>query len=243
MQLKDATLLVVDDEVELVEIFKEWFEREGCRVHTAENGERALAIAAASHIDAVVSDVRMPVLDGIGLARGLKEHRAYVPKIVFISGFSDISDRDCFDLGVEAMVSKPVKRLALVAVVRRSLSDRDMVWRERPALEPLTKLEAVFPSLTVARDQGLIAFGRGGVCVRSTLPVKVNDPIALHLDFEAERLALVGQGIVRWIDPRDQQIGIEIVHVDDAHRAWVAGLSEANEAACFIPRSSSPQGA
>lgn len=241
MHLKDATLLIVDDEVALLGIFRGWFEREGCRVFTAENGAQALDIATANDVDAIVSDVRMPVLDGIGLAKHLKERNGYIPKIIFVSGFSDIGDRDCFDLGVEAILAKPIKRPALVDTVRRSLSDRAALWEEPSALSPTAKLNAVFPSLLSAQQQEMIAFGRGGFCLRSTLGTQLNNLVALHLQFEADRLSLIGQGIVRWIDYPSGEIGIEIVHVESAHRAWVADLAEHNRLASFIPRTTSPQ--
>ena len=240
MNLKDATVLVVDDEAALVDIVQGWFQREGCRVLTAENGAQALELVRANQIDAVVSDIRMPVMDGIGLAKSLKARGGHAPRIVFVSGFTDVSERDCFDLGVEAILSKPVKRPNLLAVVQRSLIQREMLWREPVAATPAAELDAVFPSLPIARERGLIAFGRGGVCLRSTVAAPVDRPIALHLEFAADRLALVGQGIVRWADHRDDQIGIEIVHVDDAHRGWVARLAEQNDSMSFIPRSSAP---
>lgn len=239
MQLKDAVILVVDDEVGLLRIFARWFEREGCRVLSAENGRDALELIMANHVDLVVSDIRMPVLDGIELARRIKARSKYLPKIVFISGFHDLGDRESFDLGVEASLAKPVDREVLVAAARRCLMDRAELWSAPPASSPETTIDAVFPSLAAAHQQGLIAFGRGGVCVRSSLAVRVAAPIGLHIEFAADRHALTGQGIVRWLDQHDAQIGIEITYVDDAQRAWVVQLAEHNELACFIPRSSS----
>ncbi len=51
MLLKDATILMVDDEAGLLEIFRAWFAREGCHVLTAENGERGLDIATSAPVD------------------------------------------------------------------------------------------------------------------------------------------------------------------------------------------------
>jgi len=240
MQLKDATVLVVDDETALLMIFRRWLEREGCRVLTAENGARALDLARTNALDLVISDIRMPVLDGIELVKRLKEHTGYLPKIVFISGFSDIGERESFSLGVEALLHKPIERADFVAAARRSLMTRDELWRGPPGPVPATTLDAVFASVSAARQQGLIAFGRGGFCVRSTLVVQVDKPIGLRLAFETDHQALIGQGIVRWIAPHEAQIGVEITYVDDAQRSWVARLAERDELVAFIPRSSQP---
>jgi CheY-like chemotaxis protein len=241
MRLTDATVLIVDDEIALRTLLKRWFVNEGCGVLTAVNGAEALELATANEVDLIVTDIRMPIMDGIELARRLKERGRYFPKIVFITGFGDVDDRETFDLGVEAKVSKPFRREALASLVRQSLMNRADRWREIPTEMPEKSLDAVFPGFACARRQGLIAFGRGGFCIRSGLAVQIDEPILLHVEFAADRRALVGQGIVRWAEPADEQIGIEITYVDDPHRAWVAQLAERNESMSFIPRSSAAE--
>lgn len=123
MDLKEATVLIADDETDLLEILKRWFEREGARVLTAANGELALEVLGANHVDLVVSDVRMPVMDGIELAtriNTLPDH----PRVIFVTGFADIDQRACNELGISAILPKPVKRQDIVGVVRQSLMGR-----------------------------------------------------------------------------------------------------------------------
>ena len=60
MDLKEATVLVVDDEPYYTEIATEWFEREGCKVLSAQNGEEALPILSNNKVDAIITDIRMP---------------------------------------------------------------------------------------------------------------------------------------------------------------------------------------
>ena len=74
MELKYATVLVVDDESMLLDIFREWLEEEHCGVLTARDGAAALQILRDQHVDVVVSDVRMPVMDGIVLLKNLKAY-------------------------------------------------------------------------------------------------------------------------------------------------------------------------
>ena len=121
-ELKDATVLIADDETELLEILREWFEREGSRVLTAANGELALQVLASNRVDIVLSDVRMPVMNGIELAMRISKAQDH-PKIVFLTGFADVDARDCLGLGVETILPKPVKRQDILGVVRRSLID------------------------------------------------------------------------------------------------------------------------
>ena len=74
MEFRDATVLVVDDERMLLDIFREWLEEENCRVLTAGDGAAALEILRHEHVDVIVSDVRMPVMDGILLLKNLTMH-------------------------------------------------------------------------------------------------------------------------------------------------------------------------
>ena len=235
MQLKNATILLVDDELDLLEIMAEWFHREGCRVLTAENGRDALDLSRQNSVDAVVSDIRMPVMDGVALLRSLKSAHSTKPSVIFISGFSDIEPRDAHDLGVEAMISKPVERKHLISVVSRILTPREDLWRLPPPDKADAVLLANFESLASAFTRGLIAFGRGGFCVYSTLQL-AEGPVDLLLDFQADQRKVTGQGIVRWTDFAEAQIGVEIAHINDDNRPWILSLTEPNHSASFIPR-------
>ena len=239
MQLNGATILVADDEVAVVESLQVWLERAGCRVLTAGNGAVALEIATSSRIDVLVSDIRMPVMNGLELAKRLKDGTACQTRVIFMTGFSEFSDRETFDHGVEAILSKPFRRQDFVAAVRRCLTPHDALWQLPPAVDPQKTLHAAFESLPVALQDGAIAFGRGGFAVRSSLGARVGEAIGLRLEFGADGRSLTGQGIVRWLAPNEGQIGVEITHVADQDRAWVVGMAERPEMVAFIPRSCS----
>jgi CheY-like chemotaxis protein len=238
MQLSEATILVVDDEADLLLIFKSWLERAGCVVLTAEHGGRGLEIATSRRVDAIISDIRMPVMNGIELARNIKSANAYIPKIIFISGFGDISDRECFDLGIEVALAKPVRRADLIGSLRQTLMDRAEAWREPPAQAAAKTLDVAFESIGAAKSAGLMNLGRGGFCVRSKLAVKPGDPIGLRLAFRAEDRVLTGAGVARWTDLAAEQIGIEIRYVGEEHRGWLADLVAREKPPSFIPRNS-----
>jgi len=123
MELKDATVLVADDEADLLEILRRWFEREGARVLTAANGEAALELMAAHRVDVIVSDVRMPVMDGVAFATRVNRIPGH-PRIIFVSGYADIDRRACAELGIDVLLPKPVRRQDILGAVRHSLADR-----------------------------------------------------------------------------------------------------------------------
>jgi CheY-like chemotaxis protein len=235
MDLKDATILVVDDEPDWRSIIADWFIREGSRVLLAEDGAEALKLIHTNKIDAVVSDVRMPVMDGIALLKNIKASDGYTPSVIFISGFTDIELGEAYDLGIEAMLAKPVERKHLISAVTRILAERDELWGKSPSDKAEAILTANFDSLAKALSEGLLAFGRGGFCIRSTLNLR-EGPVDLLLDFETDKRRVTGQGIVRWIAAAKAEIGVEITHIDDDNRAWIVSLTEPNKSHSFIPR-------
>ncbi len=158
MHLKDATILLVDDEPDLRTIIAEWFKREGSRVLVAEDGAEALNIIQANQVDVVVSDVRMPVMDGITLLKKVKAS-GYKSSVMFVSGFTDvIKPRESYDLGVEAVMSKPVERKQLIAAVA-SLWAAEAFAFIRPSTSRKARLICcLISSLTSALSLGRASF-------------------------------------------------------------------------------------
>ena len=82
-----ARVLVVDDEADLAGVMHEMLESAGYEVSVAESGEVALELLAAACFDAVVSDLRMPDMDGAELWRRVCErHPALVGRLLFVTG-------------------------------------------------------------------------------------------------------------------------------------------------------------
>ncbi|MBZ5654559.1 MAG: response regulator [Acidobacteriia bacterium] len=237
MQLKDATVLVVDDELHYREIMTGWIEKEGSRTLAADNGVRALELLEKNEVHAIVTDIRMPVMDGTELIKRVKARGKYTPAAVAISGFSDLAPRDAYDLGIEAQLSKPVERKALISALRRTLMDREELWAETFRTTSLPGITLEFESLAEALRQKRIAFGRGGFCMASKVPFPEESSISFELNFIGDGQIVSGQGMVRWCAARDQLTGIEITRVSDSARAWVAGLARSNQTVSFIPRS------
>jgi CheY-like chemotaxis protein len=234
MQLREATVLIVDDEPALLEILARWFEREHCRVLSAENGALALEVVAVERIHVLVSDVRMPVMDGVSLARRIKESGSYKPSVIFVSGFHDISQRTSYDLRVEAVFSRPVERKQLISTVERILADRAEIWSSPSRADSAPTLHVVLGGVSEAVEQGLIAFGRGGFCIQSDLTLG-EGPVRLAIEFAAEHKSILGEGRVHWCETAECQMGVEITSLEDACRDWVCHLTASNPTLSFIP--------
>jgi CheY-like chemotaxis protein len=237
MQLKEATLLVVDDEPQYREIMRGWFEREGSRVLDADSGARALELLRKDEVNAIVTDIRMPVMDGTELVKRVKAMGKYTPAAVSISGFSDLTAREAYDLGIEAQLSKPVERKVLISAVRKSLLEREELWAEPFRSPPVPTVTLQFESLAKAIRKKQILFGRGGFCISSQVLFREGSLIGFELNFAGDEKLVSLRGIVRWCAPSEQLAGVEITEVREDGRAWVANLARANQSVSFIPSS------
>ncbi|HLW52192.1 MAG TPA: response regulator [Candidatus Angelobacter sp.] len=233
MQLKEASILIVDDEPVLLEIWGEWFKRVAGQVFCTENGLQALQILTKHKIDLICTDIRMPVMDGISLLKKLKERALYAPRVIFVTGFSNIQAREAYELGAEAVLEKPIERDDVINAVKRCLTDRNELWQTPPALAAYPTLTGSFESLATALQEHRIAVGRGGFCIE-TEQFLVEGPVNIKLDFKTDQYVLLGTGIVRWLAPQERLMGIELTYVAEASRSRMLQLAE--QSASFIPR-------
>lgn len=236
MTIAEATILVVDDEPELLEIFAVWLGRSGCTVVTAPNGAEALRrLDEGPPIDAIISDIRMPIMDGITLVRKIFERERHIPSIIFVSGFGDIDVRDAHALGVEAMLPKPLKRQHLLQALENCLKEREALWLEAPAAAAEQRVEMEFKSLEEATRTRDFSLARGGCCLLS--PQKLMEgPVELTIRFAAEGRVLQAQGEVRWYEAKDRHAGVEFTYLAPECRGWVVERIVQDGARSFIPR-------
>ena len=112
-----ATVLLVDDEPDILLMLRMSFEDEGHQVVTAANGEQALQRLAEGGIDAVVLDMMMPVVDGWGVLRGKLAAGDTTP-VVVVSAKSDARDAEkVVELGAVDYVMKPFDLDGLIRLV------------------------------------------------------------------------------------------------------------------------------
>jgi len=85
----------------------------GAQVYGASNGEEALVFLNEQCVDAILSDIRMPKMDGVTLLRSLKEkHKrdgTKLPPFFFLSGYSDLTEGEAQQMGARALLNKPFR--------------------------------------------------------------------------------------------------------------------------------------
>jgi EAL domain-containing protein (putative c-di-GMP-specific phosphodiesterase class I)/CheY-like chemotaxis protein len=117
-------VLVVDDEPAILSLVRDVLAEQGYPVETAANGEEALEAMARSRPAVVFLDMYMPVLDGEGVVRAMRERGLDAPVIVLIAGPS--ADHWARTLGVQGSVQKPFRIPDLVNAATRFLIPADI---------------------------------------------------------------------------------------------------------------------
>ena len=113
-------VLVVDDVSQVRQIFRRVLDQSGIEVFEADNGASALLAVQMEHPDVVVSDIEMPVMDGLELCRQLRADAATERVIVVIvSGDASSQARAAVDAGCDAVLGKPCSPQLLLATIRR----------------------------------------------------------------------------------------------------------------------------
>jgi CheY-like chemotaxis protein len=237
MRLNQATVLVADDELELLEIFSAWLGRCGCRVLTAANGAEALKVLAREKVDALISDIRMPVMDGVALLRRVHQLGLTIPSIIFISGFGEVEPREMYALGAELLLEKPFSRQQLLAALENSLREREELWLT-PVPGPAGRsLSIAIEGLDEATRARSFQLGRGGCCFLSPQPVTLNERVELSILVSGEQLTVRAQGGVRWYCTADRWAGLEFLYLEPEGRSWVLDRIKNAATRSFIPGS------
>ncbi|HEY4156637.1 MAG TPA: sigma-54 dependent transcriptional regulator [Polyangiaceae bacterium] len=129
-------ILVVDDEPNLRRVLSAQLERDGYDVHTAEDGEQALQILRDNHLDLVITDLRMPKIDGMELLRQAVAMDEDLP-VVMITAHGTVDNAvEALKTGAFDYLTKPFDQAEVRAIVRKALRTRDLSATEASRQQP-----------------------------------------------------------------------------------------------------------
>src|SRR5687768_13180393 len=123
-------ILVVDDEPNLRRVLSAQLERDGYDVHTAEDGEQALGMLKEHHIDLVISDLRMPKIDGMELLRRVVGSEDAIPVVIITAHGTVDNAVEALKTGAFDYITKPFDQAEVRTVVKKALRTRDLEGRD-----------------------------------------------------------------------------------------------------------------
>lgn len=156
----DATVLVVDDEANIVTLLQTWLETIGCRVESASDGEAGVRKAKEVSPDLILLDGMMPRMSGFDACLALKEDASTrdIP-VIFLTVQGEVKDVvKGLELGAHGYMTKPFKPQELLARVRSTLKIKQIQDRLKSHTQKLRQqwnwMQGVVESLPV----GLLVF-------------------------------------------------------------------------------------
>ncbi len=148
MDLASASILVVDDHEQNLELLQAYLEEVGCRVRPAHDGIEASKEIKAEQPDLVILDVMMPRMSGFQLCSQIKGDPATrdIP-VVMVTALSDVGDVErAVECGADDFLTKPVHKLELVTRAKSLLRYRLLKRAHESALRAMKRMgKAVEP--------------------------------------------------------------------------------------------------
>ncbi len=184
MEIKNdsITILVVDDEESLREICKDALKDEGYEVLQAENGQDALNVIMSNDIDLVISDLRMPEMNGLQLLEKIKEKNLDLDFLV-MTGFATIETAvECMKMGAADYLPKPFNINHLLVKVNKVVRSR-LEKKEQKRLSNIVRLLNLSNALNSQLDLK-------SICYEFVLQVQRNfspDSVVLFLGRDNQR--------------------------------------------------------
>ena len=119
-----ATILVVDDEENAREGLSKILSKEGYSVDMAANGKEAIEILRRQSFDLVITDMRMPLMDGFEVLREIKKMNENIG-VIMITAYGEVeSYLEAINMGAFEYINKPVRVNELKRVITKVLEER-----------------------------------------------------------------------------------------------------------------------
>lgn len=152
-----AKILVIDDERSIRNVIRELLEIEGHTVKAAENGVQGLEMISSEPFDLVISDIKMPEMDGIDLLGKLNETHPDTT-VVMISGHGSIDTAvECIKKGAFDYIEKPIDMNRILVTVKNALERGSLVKETKTLRRKVRKVaEIVGTSPAIARVKVLV---------------------------------------------------------------------------------------
>ncbi len=122
--LQKMRLLLVEDDALLRDSLRLFFENEGCRLDVLETAEEAMEVVRRREYDIVITDYRLPGMDGIHLLRALNDSRPRTMRVLLTAYMDEDVLAEAFRVGVHEFIEKPFSSADIEEALSRLIAKR-----------------------------------------------------------------------------------------------------------------------
>ena len=155
--MSNTTILVVDDEPDIIEILKFNLEKEGFKVLSASNGKMGLEVAEEHLPDLIILDIMMPQMDGVEVCRQLRSKKEFNDVlIVFLTAREeDYSQIAALDVGGDDYITKPIRPRVLISRIKALL--------RRAGTSGVSNAISTFGELVINKEKFSVSIGEESI--------------------------------------------------------------------------------
>ncbi|MDA3791494.1 MAG: sigma-54 dependent transcriptional regulator [Desulfobacula sp.] len=136
-----ADLLIVDDEEKMRNLLSMMLERKGFQVHKAIHGKHAMDMLSSKTYDLVISDIKMPEMDGRALIRQMRKEKILTP-VIFITAFATIDSAvEIMQLGASDYVTKPFDEAKILLTIEKALTLSRLITENQEMKEVIARVD------------------------------------------------------------------------------------------------------
>ncbi len=117
---RSISILIVDDETMMRSLLEKILARDGYKVMAVQDGEKALEMLETEKVDIVISDMKMPGMDGFELLKVVKQKFPGIAVIIMTAYGDTYTVKDALILGADEYLTKPFKSYEISLVVERA---------------------------------------------------------------------------------------------------------------------------
>ncbi|MDA9793049.1 response regulator [Bacteriovoracaceae bacterium] len=240
---RSPRVLVVDDEPDICEVLEMALTDRGVKVHSTTDPIKVANLLKCHQFDFIISDLKMPGLDGKDLIKQIKQDHYYWPQIIIMTGFGKFLPEELYNQGVISYFTKPFKPDALFEIILENYSDEKNIIQKiisTPDSDTINSLDKTF-SLNSKN------MGSGGLFIslnydeikkyelKKDSNIKFNFKIT---DFSDETYCAIGKVIWTRISANDKfqsGVGVKLLNMELCGTTEYKNFLIDNKIISFIP--------
>ncbi len=231
--------LIVDDVHEILQVIGGLLKSLGISVETATDGSIAWQKIQDSEFDIILTDIRMPIMNGVELLKKIREVKPNSPCVFITSGYNDYPVDELFNLGANGFLPKPVSASSIRSLINKAFQANEERWKLPRHDDSAESIALEFASFSDMVHSKAIRFGNGGFTLRINRPnVFINSSVKFLFTFQNGPIpSIEGMGVIRWVHEKAGQslVGIEIEHLTDPCRKQICTWLREQNFKTFIP--------
>ena len=214
-------ILVVDDSPFMLKVIGDMLTNLSYEVTTADSGRLACQKAESTRFDMIISDMNMPVMDGIEFTRQVKKYPSckFVPVVMLSSEQDEDKISEARKVGISTFLSKPLNEKQLKTILQITLNKR------RAPRMPF-KLEVSYGKGKVLSDDTMsVTFNvsAGGLFLETATPLSPGEALKLKLELPENNCVVYCEGRVAWVNSTTSPIrrdhpagmGVEFLSIEE----------------------------